>query len=208
MYFILRLSLLCLFVNTGLFCRNFILDKIADDLNKPVFLTYSNQIDSTLFLADQNGLIHKIIHGNISDIPLLDITDRVHNPIMPSDERGLLGLAFHPKLGSTYFYVNYIDKEGNTIVSQFEFDSISLIAKQDSEIELLRFKQPYQNHNGGHLLFGPDNKLYIAVGDGGYAGDPHNHGQNIKTFFGSILRIEIDKDEGYRIPKDNPFYEV
>ena len=148
-----------------------------------------------------------ILPNNKSEV-YLDLTDRVHNPRIPGDERGLLGFTFSPDYEiSKSFYVNYVNKENETIISRFNFhnDNVKLI---DSENILLKFKQPFSNHNGGMLAFGPnDGYLYIGVGDGGYAGDPHKNSQNLNTIFGSILRIDIDQSLPYNIPKDNPYYD-
>jgi glucose/arabinose dehydrogenase len=190
-------------INNNLFCETLILDKIVSGLYKPVFLTYH---DDMLFIIEQNGRVRAMINGELSSEPVLDITDRVHYPKMPADERGLLGIALHPDIiKNNFFYLNYIDKSGNSVVSQFKINLNSMISDPNSEKIILSFKQPYQNHNGGHMLFGPDRKLYISVGDGGYAGDPHSHGQNYRTLFGSILRLDVDQDNGYTIPLDNPF---
>ena len=188
----------------GLFPQNLILTKLADGLNKPVFLTFHGEI---LFVIEQHGLVRGIVENKLLYEPILDITDRVHNPKMPADERGLLGIALDPKIDQNkLFYLNYVDKKGNTVISQFKFNFDSMTANKESEKIILKFKQPYQNHNGGHLVFGPDEMLYISVGDGGYAGDPHGHGQNLSTLFGSILRIDVGYSEGYKIPEDNPYY--
>ena len=188
----------------GLFPQNLILTKLADGFNKPVFLTYHGEI---LFVIEQHGLVRGIVKNKLLYEPILDITDRVHNPKMPADERGLLGIALDPKIDQNkLFYVNYVDKKGNTVISQFKFNFDSMTANKESEKIILKFKQPYQNHNGGHLVFGPDEMLYISVGDGGYAGDPHGHGQNLSSLFGSILRIDVGYSEGYKIPEGNPYY--
>ena len=188
----------------GLFPQNLILTKLADGFNKPVFLTYHGEI---LFVIEQHGLVRGIFKNKLLYEPILDITDRVHNPKMPADERGLLGIALDPKIDQNkLFYLNYVDKKGNTVISQFKFNFDSMTANKESEKIILKFKQPYQNHNGGHLVFGPDEMLYISVGDGGYAGDPHGHGQNLSSLFGSILRIDVGYSEGYKIPEDNPYY--
>ena len=204
-FFYFIIFFICIFLSS-LFSGNLVLKNIASGLNKPVFLTYH---DDLLLLIEQNGVVRRIVDNELLSDPVLDITDRVHNPKMPADERGLLGIALHPKMDQNkLFYLNYVDKNGYTVISQFEFDFDLMKSNKESEEIILRFKQPYQNHNGGHLVFGPDEKLYIAVGDGGYAGDPHGHGQDLSTLFGSILRIDVGYSKGYKIPKDNPFYEI
>ena len=101
-----------------------------------------------------------------------------------------------------YFYVNYINKEDISVVSRFS--SHNLISDKQSEEYIISVKQPYSNHNGGHLEFGYDDYLYIAFGDGGSAGDPENNAQNLSNFFGKILRIDVNHEQ-YGIPNDNPF---
>ena len=138
--------------------------------------------------------------------PFLDITDRVVPPGRPGDERGLLGFAFHPDYDKNKrFYVNYINNDGYTIVSEFSAQS-NLIANSLSERVVFDLKQPYGNHNGGHMQFGPDDYLYISIGDGGKRGDPLNAGQDLNTLFGKIIRIDVNKVP-YGIPKSNPYYD-
>ena len=118
------------------------------------------------------------------------------------DERGLLGLAFHPDYKNNgYFFVNYINNNEETIISKFYFNKNK---KTFDEIILLKIKQPYSNHNGGHLDFGPDGYLYIATGDGGSAGDPHDNAQDLSSLLGKILRLDIN-NKLYKNPSDNPF---
>jgi glucose/arabinose dehydrogenase len=126
-------------------------------------------------------------------------------------ERGLLGLAFHPNFKQNgYFYVNYT--RGNpleTAISRFQVSKNNPNQSDPaSELVLLTYQQPYSNHNGGKIAFGPDGYLYISAGDGGSGGDPQNNGQNLSTLLGKIMRIDVDKKTGnlnYAIPSDNPF---
>jgi glucose/arabinose dehydrogenase len=138
----------------------------------------------------------------------LDIRNKVEDS---GNEEGLLGLAFHPQYKTNgYFYVNYTaNNPDRTVISRFNVSAANPdVADPASELVLLTFDQPYSNHNGGQVAFGPDGYLYIGVGDGGSGGDPKGHGQNRKTLLGSILRIDVNKQEGrkkYTIPTDNPF---
>ncbi len=159
-----------------------------------------------LFVVEQEGRVRLLQHGQPSSEPFLDIQKRVDS----GGEKGLLAIAFHPRYQENgYFFVNYTTRAGglHTIVSRFKRASATR-ADPGSETVLLKFAQPYANHNGGQLAFGPDGYLYIGTGDGGAANDPHNNGQDRSTLLGKILRIDVDRGSGespYAIPKDNPF---
>jgi glucose/arabinose dehydrogenase len=178
----------------------------ASGLNQPVVITHAN--DYRVFVVQQNGIIRILGQdGSVFSSPFLDITDRVNDS---GSERGLLGLAFHPDYADNgLFYVNYTGQGGDTYVSSFSVsDSSPDIADPDSETILLSFDQPFSNHNGGQIDFGPDGYLYIGTGDGGSANDPQNNSQNTQNLLGKILRIDVDNpDPGaeYGIPDDNPF---
>ena len=124
------------------------------------------------------------------------------------EEQGLLGFAFDPNFETNgFFYVNYTGNglDGDTIVSRFSANLEGTVGDDTSEEILMEIEQPYSNHNGGHIEFGPDGHLYIGLGDGGAAGDPLNHGQDIDTLPGTILRIDISSGTSYSVPDDNPF---
>jgi glucose/arabinose dehydrogenase len=137
-------------------------------------------------------------------IPFLDIVGEVDSQ---HTEQGLLGLAFHPDYAKNgLFFVNYIDLSGNTVIVRFHVSADDPNrADPTSELDLLHVEQPYANHNGGGLAFGPDSYLYIGLGDGGSGGDPAGNGQNLQTLLGKMLRIDVDHGEAYAIPSDNPF---
>ena len=178
---------------------------IADGFKKPLFVTSHPENSKFLYVVEQAGKIIIINNGEKLEEPFLDISDRVVNPSRPGDERGLLGFAFHPDyVSNNKFYVNYINNDGYTIVSEFSAQS-SLVANSLSERIVFDLKQPYGNHNGGHMQFGPDGYLYISIGDGGKRGDPLNAGQDLNTLFGKVIRIDINKVP-YGIPKSNPYY--
>jgi glucose/arabinose dehydrogenase len=181
---------------------------ISEGLERPTFLTHA--FDERLFVTEQVGRIRIIENGQLLPAPFLDITDRVG---ATGSEQGLLGLAFHPNYGTPdapgygQFYVNYTDKMGDTHISRF---SVLLddpyTADPGSEEWYLRVDQPYPNHNGGMLAFGPDGYLYAGLGDGGSGGDPLNAGQSLTTLLGKILRLDVDTTpDEYAIPPDNPF---
>ena len=181
--------------------------RVAKVPAKAIYITQPKQEKNRLFVVNQKGFIHIIENEKTLKTPFLDISDRVHGSLTPGSEEGLLGLAFHPDYADNgYFYVNYVNKNDSTIVSRFSTSDEINIADKDSEKRILAIPQPYGNHNGGHMAFGPkDGFLYIGLGDGGKWGDPFNNAQDINTLLGSILRIDIDNGEPYSIPKDNPF---
>jgi glucose/arabinose dehydrogenase len=177
---------------------------------RPLDLEHPGDGTNRLFVIEQRGVIS--VFENDSNVTqkkvFLDIQDRVNDS---GNEQGLLGLAFHPDYENNgYFYVNYTASNPNrTEISRFSVSSQNPdSADKNSEFQILSFNQPYSNHNGGKVAFGPDSYLYIAVGDGGSAGDPQCNAQNLQTLLGSILRIDVDTTIGsqhYGIPPDNPF---
>jgi glucose/arabinose dehydrogenase len=176
--------------------------EVASGLNQPISLTSAGDGSGRLFIIEQPGRI--LIHDSekMLEIPFLDIRDRVGTQ---GSEQGLLGLAFHPDYGNNgSFYVNYTNKDGDSVVSHFQVSSNPDLAEAGSESKLLTIPQPYRNHNGGQLLFGPRGYLWIATGDGGSAGDPQGNAQNLDTLLGKLLRIDVNQ-EPYTIPEENPF---
>ncbi len=183
------------------------LKKIADGFAKPVTIVNTGtQNDKRLFVVEQDGKIRvATTGGSVAPEPFLDLSSKVKT----GGEMGLLGLAFHPKLAENpYFYVDYVDKNQNTIVARYTIKNMSEEswgADSSSEKVLLKIKQPYANHNGGGLAFGPDGYLYIGMGDGGSHGDPQNRAQNRNELLGKLLRIDVDGGDPYSSPKDNMF---
>ena len=188
---------------------NLSLETFATGFSRLVDIT--NCGDDRLFVLERNGRIRIIeANGNVISTPFLDIDPRVNSG---QSEQGLLGLAFHPDyLNNGYFYVYYTDNSpnspsfSNTKVSRFSVsDTDPNVADPNSEVILLDTEQPFSNHNGGCLKFGPDGYLYISLGDGGSSGDPQANGQKRSTFLGKMLRIDVDNGSPYAIPDDNPF---
>ena len=182
------------------------LEPFVSGLRDPLALTHAGDGSGRIFVAEQEGAIRIIRDGALVDEPFLDISDR----ITAGGEQGLLGLAFHPDFPTDpRLFVNYTDTKGDTRVSSFVVDPADPDrADPGSEVRLLFIDQPFANHNGGALAFGPDGFLYIATGDGGSGGDPQGNGQSLGTLLGKILRIDVDQPEGnkaYAIPADNPF---
>jgi len=149
------------------------------------------------------GRIQVLQPGSPAASLFLDIVDRVGSS---GNEQGLLGLVFHPAHEENgFFYVNYTDRNGDTVIARFTASPGSSQADPGSEQVLLQVDQPFANHNGGGLEFGPDGNLYIGLGDGGSQGDPQANGQSVDTFLGKLLRIDVDSGDPYAIPPDNPF---
>ncbi|MEJ5202189.1 MAG: PQQ-dependent sugar dehydrogenase [Anaerolineales bacterium] len=175
---------------------------VLSGLNRPLDLTSAKDGSGKVYILEQNGRLIEATPGIQTFSVLLDIQDKVSRQ---GNEQGLLGIAFSPNFSQDRrFYLNYTDLEGDTVISRFRFAQGSSQVDPDSEQVLLTIKQPYANHNGGGIAFGPDGYLYIGMGDGGSAGDPENYAQSLNTLLGKMLRIDVSGDI-YVIPKDNPF---
>lgn len=185
----------------------FKLTEVAAGFNKPVDISNSGTTDDKrIFITEKDGKI-KIIDetGTVLSTPFLDIDNKVNSV---SNERGLLGLCFHPDYSvNGFIFVNYTNNNGNTVVSRFTRSSNNdNTIDATSEKIIFTVVQPFENHNGGEINFGKDGYLYIGLGDGGNGGDPGNRSQNPKNLLGKILRIDIDIENApYGIPDDNPF---
>jgi glucose/arabinose dehydrogenase len=155
--------------------------------------------DSGVYFIEQTGRVRAFSSGSMNPGPILDISGQ----IKAGGEQGLLGIAFSPD--GKFLYLDYTDTNGDTHVAEFAMRGDR--PDPSSQRNVLTVQQPYANHNGGQLAFGPDGLLYIALGDGGSAGDPHQNGQSLGTLLGKILRIDPRPSGGrpYGIPKDNPF---
>jgi len=178
------------------------LEPIISGLLQPLYLTHA--FDDRIFIVEQAGTIRILQNGELLPEPFLDIMDPVNSN---SNEQGLLGLAFHPNYQENgTFFLNYTDLNGATTIARYRVSSDPNVADPASEQILLTIPQPYENHNGGMIAFGPDGYLYVGMGDGGSQGDPEGNGQNTGTLLGSILRLDVDSRDGsYTIPADNPF---
>lgn len=174
---------------------------IASGLNRPVDIQPANDGSGKMFIIEKYGVIRVFENDQLLESPFLNIDDRVNDS---GNEMGLLGLAFHPDYEQNgFFYLNYTGDGGDTRISRFQ--ASGNIADGNSEKVLLIIGQPYPNHNGGALAFGPDGYLYAGLGDGGLAGDPHKNGQDTTSLLGKILRIDVNNGDAYGIPSDNPF---
>ena len=175
--------------------------RVASGLADPLFVTAPSG-DSRLFVVEQSGRIRVLRGGRLLPKSFLDLTSSVRS----GGERGLLGLAFHPRYASNgLFFVNFTDRDGNTRIERFQANGDSDVADAQSGALVLRIEQPYANHNGGMIAFGPDSMLWIGMGDGGSGGDPHGNGQNPRALLGKLLRIDVDRRQPYAIPSGNPW---
>lgn len=200
------LLLICAFFCLNALSQTIVLTNFSSGFSSPVGL--KNAGDERLFVVEQGGVIKIVdLNGVVNTTPFLDIESIVN----AGGERGLLGLAFHPEYQTNgRFFVHYSNNSGDTQISEFSVSSSNPdIANPNSEVMILTVPQPFSNHNGGTIAFGPqDGYLYIGLGDGGGGGDTNNNAQNPNLLIGKLLRIDIDSQSGgtnYTIPGDNPF---
>ncbi|AEB30280.1 soluble aldose sugar dehydrogenase yliI precursor [Carnobacterium sp. 17-4] len=176
--------------------------------DQPLHYTTANEATNRIFVVERTGKI-KVFENDREATEakvFVDLTTKIDSS---GQEKGLLGLAFHPEFAENgYFYVNYTTEE-NTMIARFSADPDTLTEGDlASEEILMEFAQPYPNHNGGHLAFGPEGYLYIATGDGGSSGDPQDNAQDLTKIYGKLLRIDVNSangDKKYSIPEDNPY---
>ncbi|MCH4891379.1 PQQ-dependent sugar dehydrogenase [Acidaminobacter sp. JC074] len=169
------------------------------DFVTPLHLTSQGEEVDYVYIVQKNGLVLKVNVNDGSQMTFLDVKSLID---VSKQEKGLLGFAFHPSYPlDPRIFISYTNKTDSVVAS---LEVKEGIVDMDSHLELLSFKQPFSNHNGGHLEFGPDGYLYIASGDGGSGGDPQNNAQDLSNLLGKILRINVEEN-GYSIPEDNPF---
>jgi glucose/arabinose dehydrogenase len=177
------------------------LQRVADGLESPVHLT-APAGDARLFIVEQPGRIRIVENGSLLSTPFLDIRSKVSS----GGERGLLSVAFHPQYAQNgAFFVNYTDVQGDTRVERYRVSGNRNVADPASAELVIAIDQPFSNHNGGQLAFGPDGKLYIGMGDGGGGGDPQETGQDPTKLLGKLLRLDVDAARPYAIPAGNPY---
>jgi glucose/arabinose dehydrogenase len=182
------------------------LTQVASGLSAPLLVTHAGDGSNRLFVVEQTGKVRIVKGGDLQTAAFVDIS----RSISRGGEQGLLGLAFHPSFESNRkLYLSYTDLNGTSVIREY-----TTLASNPDRVDgssgrtLLRVKQPYDNHNGGHIVFGPDGYLYIGLGDGGSGGDPGNRAQNRNTLLGKLLRIDVNKRTGtlpYAIPSTNPY---
>jgi glucose/arabinose dehydrogenase len=179
-------------------------EPVVGDMIRPLYMTHAG--DERLFVMEQRGRIY-VWDGTELKL-FLDILDRVSPEANSNNysEQGLLGLAFHPNYTENgIFFVNYTNRTGDTVIARLFVSDDPNLANVDSHEIIFTQDQPFPNHNGGHMAFGPDAYMYVSLGDGGAAGDPLGAGQDTENLLGKILRLDVNNDTGYAIPTDNPF---
>jgi glucose/arabinose dehydrogenase len=178
----------------------------AGGFTRPVGIAHAGDGSGRLFIVEQGGLVRIIRNGTVLPTPFLDLSSRLR---AATGEQGLLGLAFPPGYGPgrPYLYTNHTGTAGigDTVISRFTASTDPDQADPATEQTVLTVVQPFANHNGGQLAFGPDGYLYIGMGDGGSAGDPQGNAQNPLSLLGKMLRIDVNVPSGYLVPADNPF---
>src|SRR5437773_9870481 len=177
---------------------------VASGLTLPVEIAHAGDGSGRLFVVEQGGAIKIIRDGAVLATPFINITAQV----LSGGERGLLGLAFHPQFRANgKFYVYYTRQtDGTIVVSEYQRSAANAdVADPATERQLFTVTHPLSNHNGGHMVFGPDGYLYIGIGDGGGGGDQNNNGQNLGVRLGKLLRIDVNAASGFAVPPGNPF---
>ena len=178
------------------------LDTIASGFDNPIFLTAPPGDTTRLFVVEQSGAIRIIKNGTVLATPFLNL----HDSLSTGNEQGLLGLAFAPDYSATgRFYVSYTRQNGDSRLARYTASGDPDVADEASGVTLLEVPQPYSNHNGGGIVFGPDNYLYYGLGDGGSGGDPDGHGQRRDELLGSMLRLDVS-GATYTVPGTNPYH--
>ena len=179
------------------------LHAVASGFDQPLYVTDAGDGSGRLFVVEQGGVVKVLRNGAVAPLPFLDLRGRITS----GGERGLLSIAFEPAFKERgRFYADYTDLQGNTVVSRFLVRSpLPDQADPSSEEALLHVEQPYANHNGGLVLFGPDGMLYVGLGDGGSGGDPQGNGQNKEALLGKLLRLDVSTARGFAVPPSNPF---
>jgi glucose/arabinose dehydrogenase len=179
--------------------------EVATGLSSPLLVTHAGDGSQRMFVVEQTGKVRIIKDGSLVASPFIDLSRSVSR----GGEQGLLGMAFHPGYESNgKVYLSYTDLNGTSVIREYRVSSNPDRLNGSSGRTLLRVKQPYANHNGGHIAFGPDGLLYVGLGDGGSGGDPGNRAQSVRTLLGKLLRIDVNRRTGslqYGIPSSNPY---
>jgi glucose/arabinose dehydrogenase len=182
------------------------LEPVVEGLNQPLHMVDANDGNGRFFVVLKGGQVLILKDGEVQETPFLDISGQVST----GSEQGLLSMALHPDFAENgTFFIDYTDVDGHSNIERWQVSADDPdVADPESAETILFQEQPYANHNGGLVLFGPDGFLYIGFGDGGSQGDPDGNGQNLGVLLGKILRIDVDNAEGdmpYAFPSDNPY---
>jgi glucose/arabinose dehydrogenase len=181
---------------------------VADGLQNPLYVTHAQDDSGRMFIVEQAGRIWVMENGSVLESPFLDLSDIVSQDVLNGySERGLLGLVFSPNYAEDgTFWVNYTDNtRGTTYIARYRVSGDPNVADKTSGQVIFSLPQPFPNHNGGHMAFGPDGYLYVSLGDGGAAGDPLKAGQDLNQLLGKLLRLDVVGQDVYAIPESNPF---
>jgi glucose/arabinose dehydrogenase len=179
------------------------LRRVASGFDMPVYLTHAGDGSGRIFVVEKAGRIEVMKGGKVLPPTLLNIAARVGSR---GSEQGLLSVAFHPAYRQNgRLFVNYTNRDGHTVVAEYRVTGDTNKADEESERVVITIEQPASNHNGGQIQFGPDRYLYIGMGDGGRGGDPWGNAQNKQVLLGKMLRIDVDGEKPYAVPKSNPF---
>jgi glucose/arabinose dehydrogenase len=188
----LALALLSTFVATTAGAspeqRHLVLRPVVRGLDSPLYVTSAPGEPNNLYVVEQNGRIRVLVRGKLRASPFLNVAPMISS----GGERGLLGLAFHPKYAKNRrLFVHYTDRNGDTRLVEYRSNGQRVLP--NTRRVLIAEEQPYPNHNGGQLAFGPDGLLYIGLGDGGSGGDPHNNGQTFRNMLAKIWKLNVDR---------------
>jgi glucose/arabinose dehydrogenase len=181
------------------------LRQVVGTFDQPVLVTSPRDGSRRLFVVEQTGRVKIIQRGAVLATPFMNLSTIISD----TGERGLLGLAFHPSFKTNHkVYVNYTNRAGNTVIAEYRTTTNANRVTPGTARTILTITQPYANHNGGGIAFGPDGFLYIGMGDGGSGGDPQNRAQNLNSLLGKMLRLDVNgrtATRAYRIPSTNPY---
>ena len=175
----------------------------TNTFSKPVLVTHAGDDSGRLFIVEQTGRVRVVTReGRLLSSPFIDLSASVSK----GSEQGLLGLAFHPGFRTNRkVYVNFTTTSGDTAINEYRVPAGANAVDRSTGRRVITIDQPYANHNGGHIAFGPDGYLYVGMGDGGGAGDPGNRAQNLDSLLGKMLRIGVNTTSGYTISPSNPY---
>ncbi len=187
-------------------------EKVVGDFDNAIFVTAANDNTERLFVMEQTGYVLVVENGEYLPEPFLDISHLLPLSVYHGSytEQGLLGLAFHPRYAENgYFFVSYTAQDGSSVIARYQVSATNPnLADSNSAEIILTHPQPFPDHNGGNLAFGPDGYLYMGFGDGGRPAEPNYYAQQPNTLLGKLIRIDVDSDTPYTIPPDNPFIDV